>query len=82
MGRSEGASRLALCPRCEQGEVVCARVKKTQKMIYICDECEAVWFSKSEIEYATFNYFNLFMGRQEIPALWEEIEVLREQSSK
>lgn len=47
-----------LCPRCEQGFVVTARVKKTGAVIYLCNECEAVWFCPESIDYATFNYFN------------------------
>ncbi|SMR83580.1 Transcription factor zinc-finger [Aliiroseovarius halocynthiae] len=64
------------CPRCEQDWVRRASVKKTGKLIFVCPECEATWFSEDEIEYATFNYFNLFMERQGIDPDWSELEIL------
>lgn len=63
-----------LCPRCNQGYVLKAVVKKTGKHLYICDECDAVWFCKESIEYATFNYFNVYMERQGLEDNWDELE--------
>ena len=62
------------CRRCNQGTILSMRVKKTKNALFICDECEAIWFCKKNIEYATFNYFNLYMERQGLPALWSELE--------
>ncbi len=64
-----------VCPRCGQGIVVKARVKKTSKEIYICNECDAVWFCSDSIDYATFNYFNIYMERQGLDDKWDELEV-------
>ena len=62
------------CPRCEQDWVKRAQVKKTGKEIFICPECEAVWFCKDSIDYATFNYFSYYMGRQDLTDDWAELE--------
>jgi len=65
------------CPRCDQGIVVPVRVRKTGRVIYLCDECEAVWFCSDSIEYATFNYFNLYMERLGLPDSWSELKKIR-----
>jgi len=69
------------CPRCQQDWIQKVKVKKTQKEIYICPECEAVWFSKESIEFATFNFFSYYMGRQNIKDDWKELEVLKTYNS-
>ncbi|MBA8904120.1 ribosomal protein L37AE/L43A [Phyllobacterium sp. P30BS-XVII] len=62
------------CPRCRQGLVIPVKVKRTGEVIYLCEECEAVWFSPDTIDYATFNYFNLYMERLGLPDSWAELE--------
>ncbi|WCE32068.1 hypothetical protein [Vibrio sp. SCSIO 43137] len=63
------------CPRCEQGEVVKATIKKTQNTIYVCDECEATWFNKSEIDSKSFVDFGSYMKSIDLEPLWSEIAV-------
>jgi transposase-like protein len=65
------------CPRCEQDWIKRAKVIKNGKEIFICAECEAVWFCRDSIEYATFNYFSYYMGRQDFADDWSELEVLQ-----
>ena len=38
-----------LCPRCEKGDVVAARIKATSEQIFVDQECEATWLSREEI---------------------------------
>lgn len=64
------------CQFCEQGEVVTAKVRATGKMIYICDECDAVSQSKSELEKGVAVGFWKFAESYGGKGLWEEIEVL------
>ena len=64
------------CPRCKQGTVVKAEVRKKARTVFLCDECEAVWFCENAIEYATFNYFSCYMERLGLPAIWSELDVL------
>lgn len=64
------------CPRCNQDWVQKVKVKKTGREIFICPECEAIWFCRDSIEYATFNYFSYYMERQELRDDWAELDVL------
>jgi hypothetical protein len=63
-----------LCPRCKNGHVIEARVIATGYIIHICNECEAVWFCKNSIHFATFNYFNVYMERLSLPDDWDQLE--------
>lgn len=69
-------SSICECPRCKQGSVLAVKVIKNGRIIYLCDECEAVWFCKDSIEYATFNYFNYYMERLGLPDDWDQLEIL------
>lgn len=64
------------CPRCEEGWINKALVRKTNKHIFICPECDAVWFCLDSIEYCTFNYFNYYMERQGLLDEWSELEII------
>ena len=37
-----------ICPYCEQGRVIKAKIKKNGRIINICEECDTVW--KGEID--------------------------------
>lgn len=43
-----------LCPRCEQGDIAKTQIKNAGKEIYVCEECEATWFSKEAISATPF----------------------------
>jgi transcription elongation factor Elf1 len=62
-----------LCPRCEQGEVVEARIKKTAQIIYVCQECEATWFEKEKIGIEKFVDFGTYMEEHKMRPLWREL---------
>jgi len=65
-----------VCPVCDQGRILKVRFKKNNDILFICDECESVWFSDSEIRYATFNYFHIYMERINSNDKWSEIDIL------
>lgn len=69
------------CPRCEQGWLNKVMVKKTGKEIFICEECDAIWFCLESIEYCTFNYFSAYMERQGFSDKWSELEILKKYSN-
>lgn len=50
-----------LCPRCEQGVIVEAIIKKTNNHIYVCQECEASWQTIESIGIIKFIDFGTFM---------------------
>lgn len=65
-----------LCPRCKQGDLVEARVKKTGQTLFICQECEATWFSKEEILNSPFIDFGSYMMKIGLQPLWDEVSVV------
>lgn len=64
-----------LCPRCSQGEIVKAKVKKSGHTLFVCQECEATWFARDTISAATFVDFGTYMEEIGLPPLWEELIV-------
>lgn len=66
------------CPRCEQGEIKKAIIKKTKVQIYICDECDAIWFSQDKLGDSDFLDFGKYLQSLELPPLWKELSVLSE----
>lgn len=64
------------CPYCDQGEIVKAIIKKSNKMIYICDECDTVWTSREKISDTTGLSFYLYANAHNLKPLWTELELL------
>lgn len=65
-----------LCPRCSQGNIVSAEIKYTGKVIFVCQECEATWFSIEDIGSMQFQDFGAFMEEIGLSPLWNELNVL------
>lgn len=62
------------CPRCHgQGVVLTAKIVRTQELIRICDECDAVWPPDADLDVRRFVDFGTYMERQGFPGLWDEI---------
>ncbi|MFZ6640194.1 hypothetical protein ACO0LL_10665 [Undibacterium sp. TC4M20W] len=64
-----------LCPRCEQGDVAKAQINKTGKDIYVCQECEASWFTLHDIGVAPFTDFGTYMEEIGLFPLWNELNI-------
>ncbi|WP_379674880.1 hypothetical protein [Massilia antarctica] len=62
-----------LCPRCEQGDIVKAKITKTGEEIFVCAECEATWFSFDEIGRSPFIDFGSYMEKIGLSPLWDEL---------
>lgn len=39
-----------ICPCCEQGLVLLARIKKSNTRILICEECDTVWLKDVSLQ--------------------------------
>lgn len=65
-----------ICPRCEQDEIVEAKIKALGKLIYICPECDATWLSKDEISAQGFLDYGTYMKEMGRSQLWDELEVV------
>ncbi|WP_428307756.1 hypothetical protein [Lacipirellula sp.] len=66
------------CPRCDgQGVIRPARINANGLAIWLCDECDAVWSSPSEISSkGNFVDFSHFVARFGLKGLWSEITIL------
>ena len=62
-----------ICPRCGQGKVLRATVRKTAKTLFVCEECDATWFSKSDIGKSEFCDLGTYLKQQGLSPLWDEL---------
>ncbi len=66
----------AFCSFCEgEGDIYRARIKLTGEVIFICDECDTVWFNKDIIETEATSFEKVMLDRGLRP-LWSELEDL------
>jgi len=66
------------CPFCDGQGLVCqAEVKKLNRTIYICDECDTVWLDQKELKEETCLRFDGFMKQHGLQALWSELTHIR-----
>ena len=42
-------SSVDICPYCNQGRIVKVNTKKSNEIIYICEECDTVWGNYDDI---------------------------------
>ena len=61
------------CPRCQQGEIIAAKIKQTGQHIFVCAECETTWFSHDQIGSTPFLDFGTYMKQLGLPPLWDEL---------
>ncbi len=64
-----------MCPRCEQDDVLEARVRETGVVLYVCPECEATWLCEKNIAQGAFLDFGVFMEGLGLPPLWDELDI-------
>ena len=65
-----------LCPRCEQGDIVKAKIKAGDTCLFVCQECEASWFLLEKIGVEAFFDYGTYMESLGLPPLWSELEVV------
>lgn len=70
--------RVTLCPYCEQGYVLRARIRATGMDIAICEECDTCWEIQRNLRVISFEDL---MRREGLMALWSEIDVFAVQLS-
>ena len=63
-----------LCPYCEYGMVLRAKIKDLDKKIYICEECDTVW--EEVINDETGVGFTEYMKNMGRCGSWDEIEII------
>lgn len=67
-----------MCLDGANGMVYKAKIKKLDKKIYICDECEAVWDSEENIVNNQFEEFETYMDKKGLKPLWSEFTDIKE----
>ena len=75
---------MIVCPYCEQGRVLKARLKtdisgySSSQIIYYCDECDTVWKENENISDHTGSNFSIIAKLLSISEelLWHDMEVL------
>lgn len=64
------------CPRCDQGEIVKAKILATGESVRVCQECDALWTAGVEIQNDNFIDFSTFAKSKGLQGLWTELQVL------
>jgi Zn-finger nucleic acid-binding protein len=64
-----------ICPRCEQDEIVGAKIKANGGLIFICPECDAMWLSSDGIALDNFLDYGTYMKSIGLSQLWSELSV-------
>ena len=67
-----------LCPRCEQGDIVKARVISNDTRLFVCQECEASWFLYEDIGVKAFVDYGSYMEGLGLKPLWSELQIISE----
>lgn len=72
---------MALCTRCNVGDVSAFRLIKNNRRLWVCDECDAVWpgdaLPKGPAEGTLYQYVAPY-GGPGTPTDWEQIEAVSE----
>jgi len=66
------------CPRCGQGVLCIAKIKKTGESIVVCDECEALWTEGQEPTGGGFQDLVTFLRSKGINEGWGALEIEEE----
>jgi uncharacterized protein (DUF983 family) len=75
--RSSGRENwLMTCPFCEEGRVYRVRLAALDRIAFLCEECDALWFEKSQIARDTYVVFEVYMEAHGRPGRWSEVEIL------
>ncbi|MCH5349425.1 MAG: hypothetical protein J1E40_08890 [Oscillospiraceae bacterium] len=67
-----------ICPYCDQGIILKARVKHTGTEILICEECDTVWLD--EVSDKSGTSLSEFMKSQSVNPFWSELEITDQNS--
>lgn len=66
------------CPRCGQGVLFVATIKKTGETIVVCDECEALWTDGQEPALDGFQDLATVLRSKGIDDGWGALEIKEE----
>lgn len=67
-----------LCSRCEQGDIVKAKIIADDTCLFVCQECEASWFLCKDIGVRDFFGYGAYMESLGLKPLWSELQIISE----
>lgn len=70
-----------ICSFCDQGRVYRVRLSALNQIGFLCEECDALWFHKSEIGGDTYVVSEAHPQSDGRPGLWSEVEILEKDIS-
>lgn len=62
------------CERCHQGLIQAMRIRTTNVLLWVCDECESTWKSKDKVNIDKFEDYGTLMIKIGRSPLWSELE--------
>ncbi|MCK3828280.1 hypothetical protein E3O56_23040 [Pseudomonas sp. W2Aug9] len=62
------------CQRCGQGFARAMRVRSTKNLLWVCEECEAMWASQAEVNVCKFENYGKLMAGIGRSFLWSDLE--------
>lgn len=62
------------CPKCEEGEIVKIRFKRSERVAYLCDFCQALWFEGEEINFATGHTLDSYREGGDVDYTLDEVQ--------
>ncbi|CEL31312.1 hypothetical protein DEU51_11525 [Pseudomonas jessenii] len=61
------------CKRCGQGSVQAMRIRSTNILLWVCEECEATWKRQEEVNVGKFEDYGTLMRGIGRSILWSEL---------
>jgi uncharacterized protein (DUF983 family) len=61
------------CPRCAQGYVFNATIKRSGVRVVVCGECEALWTDVNQVKAANFQDMVSFLESEGIEGAWDAL---------
>ncbi|OZO04960.1 hypothetical protein B7453_08435 [Pseudomonas sp. IB20] len=62
------------CQRCGQGYVRAMRVRSTQRLLWVCEECDATWKRQADVNVSQFEDYATLMAAMGHSGLWDALE--------
>ena len=65
---------MIICPRCEQSYISKVRIVPLNKIVYLCEECDALWESTTPISKTSYIDFSVYMKEYGFKGDWSLLE--------
>ena len=69
---------LRWCPRCDQGWISKATVRKKEKTVFVCEECEATWLASPQRAPNSWQDMSQHLESIGVSPAWTELEIIPE----